>query len=212
MAPGRKRPDHHVTPEKALILSVLKDHIARHRRALAMLEQQQPALDDWVARGLACMERGGTLFWAGNGGSAADAQHLAAELVGRYRLERRGQASVALTTDTSVLTALGNDYGFEALFARQVEALCGPDDLLILLSTSGNSPNLLRAAEQARAQNCPTFALLGKDGGALRDRVDASLCIGVAETAAIQEMHITAGHYFCHMLEQAMAAHSRGDS
>ena len=187
-------------------MSAFHAHLTAHREALDLLQGQQAALETWIAWALNCLHKGGTVFWAGNGGSAADAQHLAAELVGRYRLEREGLPSVALTTDTSVLTAVSNDYGFDQLFARQVEALCRPSDLLVLLSTSGNSPNLINATERARAISCKTFALLGKDGGVLKDRVDGYLCVNVPQTAHIQEMHITAGHYFCHALEHQWMA------
>jgi D-sedoheptulose 7-phosphate isomerase len=137
---------------------------------------------------------GGKLLLCGNGGSAADAQHLAAEYVVRFRRTRRSLPAIALTTDTSVLTAGGNDLGFEHVFARQVEALGAPGDLLILHSTSGNSPNLLAAADVARSLGIRTAALLGAGGGALRDRVDLAIVVPTEGTARAQEAHIAIGH------------------
>lgn len=142
----------------------------------------------------------------GNGGSAADAQHLAAELVGRFYLERRALPALALTVNTSALTALGNDYGFETVFARQIEALGVPGDVAIGLSTSGNSPNVLAGLAMARLQGLMTIGLTGADGGRMREA--ASLCIRVpsTEVARIQEGHILIGHILCELVEQAIFA------
>ena len=150
---------------------------------------------------VATLRGGGTLWFAGNGGSAADAQHAAAEYVVRYGKSRRALPAVALTTDTSLLTACGNDLGFEAIFARQVEALARPGDLLVLHSTSGQSPNVVRAAEAARAKGVRVVALLGKDGGALRRVVDDSLVIPADETSHIQELHLAVEHVICAIVE-----------
>ncbi|GMV04798.1 MAG: phosphoheptose isomerase [Gemmatimonadota bacterium] len=153
----------------------------------------------------ATLRGGGKLLFCGNGGSAADAQHLAAEYVVRFARERRPLAAMALTTDTSVLTAGGNDYGFEAVFERQVRALARPGDLLLLHSTSGESENLLRAADAARAQGVGTAALLAKGGGRLRHRVDLALVIPTDVTARAQELHLAVGHVVCDMVERSLA-------
>jgi D-sedoheptulose 7-phosphate isomerase len=144
---------------------------------------------------------GGTLFFAGNGGSAADAQHIAAEYLVRYRRTRRALPAVALTTDTSVLTAAGNDLGFGQVFARQVEALCRPGDLLVLHSTSGESANLLAAARVARARGVGVVAFLGKGGGALGGLADLSFVVASEETSRIQEVHLAAEHIIAGLLE-----------
>src|SRR5687767_15522538 len=135
----------------------------------------------------ATVARGGTLYFCGNGGSAADAQHMATEYVVRYTRNRRAYPAVALTTDTSLITAAGNDIGFEQVFARQVEALARPGDLLVIHSTSGNSPNVLRAAEAARARGVPVLAFSARDGGALRALADHSIVIPTTRTDRAQE-------------------------
>jgi D-sedoheptulose 7-phosphate isomerase len=159
---------------------------------------------------LAALRAGHKVLLCGNGGSAADAQHIAAELVGRYTRERRGFPAVALTTDTSGLTAIGNDYGFEQIFARQVEALAQAGDVLIAISTSGNSPNVLRAVERAQELGVATVALSGHDGGALRAAADLCLVAPHEETARIQELHITIGHILCDLVEVALVNEGLG--
>jgi D-sedoheptulose 7-phosphate isomerase len=154
-----------------------------------------------AARYVGVLRKGGTLYFCGNGGSAADAQHLAAEYVVRYALNRRPLAAVALTTDTSVLTAAGNDLGFEQIFARQVEALCTRDDLLILHSTSGQSLNLLAAARTARKCGVPTVAFLGKGGGALAALVDETVIVPSDETSLVQLIHLALQHLIVETVE-----------
>ncbi len=144
---------------------------------------------------------GGTLFFAGNGGSAADAQHLATEYVVRYQSTRPALRAVALTTDTSLLTACANDMGFDEVFARQVEALARPGDVLVLHSTSGESPNVLRAAQAARAGGAAVVAFLGRGGGQLKDLADLSLVVPSDDTARIQEIHLAVEHLICEMVE-----------
>ena len=147
---------------------------------------------------------GGTLFFAGNGGSAADAQHLATEYVVRYQATRPAMRAVALTTDTSLLTACANDMGFAEVFARQVEALAEPGDLLILHSTSGESPNVIRAAQSAKARGVGVVALLGRTGGELKNFADIVLIVPSTETARIQELHLAIEHVICDLVEDRL--------
>ena len=151
----------------------------------------------------ATLRGGGKLLFCGNGGSAAEAQHLAAEYVVRFARERAPLAALALTTDASVLTASANDCGFESVFERQVLALGRRGDLLILLSTSGESDNLIRAAEAARSAGLSTAALLAKGGGRLKARVDLALVLPTAVTARAQEMHLAVGHVVCELVERS---------
>lgn len=155
------------------------------------------------------MRAGGKIMLCGNGGSAADAQHLAAELIGRYKLERNAMAAIALTTDTSIITALGNDYGYDTIFARQVEGLGRPGDVLIGISTSGNSRNVLLAMEKAAAMGVTTVAFTGAGGGKMAQMADLALCVPASITNHIQEMHITCGHLVCELVEQALAGVDR---
>ncbi len=150
------------------------------------------------------LSNGGKILLFGNGGSAADAQHIAAELVGRFRRERAALAAIALTTDTSALTAIANDYGYDRVFERQVEALAGPQDLVIGFSTSGNSANVLKGVARAAAMGCATAALTGNDGGKLGRQVHLHLNVPHTDTARIQEGHITLGHILCDCVEAAI--------
>lgn len=173
-----------------------------HLSVIEGLRSQKTMLERMASEMAAALLRGNKVLWCGNGGSAADSQHLAAELVGRFRRERIGLASLALTADTSVLTAIGNDYGFEQVFRRQVEALALPGDVLIALSTSGMSPNVCLALEAARAQGVFTAVLTGAGGGRLAQLADAAVCVGSRDTARIQEGHILCGHMLCEWVEQ----------
>lgn len=150
------------------------------------------------------LRRGGKLLFLGNGGSAADAQHLAAEFVNRFLVNRKALAALALTTDSSVLTSIGNDLGMEQVFSRQVEALARPGDLVVAISTSGNSPNVLRAVEAARRLGCGTIGLTGGSGGALAGAVDEAFVVPSQETPRIQETHITLGHALCALVEDLL--------
>jgi len=163
-----------------------------------------PQLD--VALGLVedTVRAGGTLFFCGNGGSAADAQHMATEYVVRYMRNRRAYPAIALTTDTSLLTAAGNDLGFEHVFARQIEALAKPGDLLIIHSTSGASPNVLRAAEAARTRGVPVLAFSARDGGQLRELADHSVIIPTERTDRAQELHLCIEHIICDIVERSL--------
>ena len=148
------------------------------------------------------LEAGGKLLLLGNGGSAGDAQHIAAELVGRFKKERKAIPALALTVDTSSLTALGNDYGFDTIFERQVEALANKNDTVIGISTSGNSENVVRAVNKANSIGAFTIGLLGNDGGKLKDAVNLPIIIPSNDTARIQEVHITIGHIICEIIEE----------
>lgn len=156
-----------------------------------------------VARVVSVLDGGGKLLFCGNGGSAADAQHLAAEYVVRFTRERAPLPAVALTTDTSILTAAGNDFGFARVFERQVRALARPGDLLILHSTSGESENLVHAAAAAREMGVATVALLARGGGRLRELVDEALVFPTDVTARAQEVHLAVGHLVCDLVEKA---------
>jgi D-sedoheptulose 7-phosphate isomerase len=148
---------------------------------------------------------GGKLLVFGNGGSAADAQHICGELVGRFKRERRGLPAIALTTDTSILTAVGNDYGFDRVFERQVEALCRAGDVALGISTSGNAENVLRGIEKARQLRAFTIGLTGGDGGRLARTADLALVVPSGDTPRIQQVHITIGHILCDLVESALA-------
>ena len=148
--------------------------------------------------------RGGTLFFCGNGGSAADAQHMATEYVVRYMRNRRAYPAIALTTDSSLLTATGNDFGFDHIFSRQVEALAKVGDLLIIHSTSGNSPNVIRAAEAAKLLGVPVLALSAKDGGALKHVADHTVIVPTDRTDRAQEIHMCIQHAICEIIEQSL--------
>lgn len=151
---------------------------------------------------LDALQKGNKIIWCGNGGSAAQAQHLAAELVGRYKINRPAMNSVSLTVNTSTLTAIGNDYGYDVIFSRQLEGIGKKGDVLIGLSTSGASKNVLLAFEQARKMGIKTVALLGINGGITSGIADISLCVPGNTSAHIQEMHITVGHLICDLIEK----------
>ena len=150
------------------------------------------------------VKRGGTLLFCGNGGSAADAQHMATEYVVRYMRNRRAYPAIALTTDTSLITAVGNDLGFDHIFSRQIEALGKRGDLLIIHSTSGNSPNVLRAAEAANKKGIPVLALTKQDGGALRTIADHTIVVPTDRTDRAQEIHLCIQHAICDAIEQTL--------
>jgi D-sedoheptulose 7-phosphate isomerase len=147
------------------------------------------------------LKQGNKILIIGNGGSAADAQHIAAELVGRYKTERKGLSAIALTTDTSAITSIANDYGFIHVFDRQVEALANKNDVLIGISTGGTSANILNAFKLAKNAGCKTIGLSGKDGGAFNNLCDVNLIVAAEDTPRIQEMHILIGHTLCHLIE-----------
>lgn len=153
---------------------------------------------------LSCYRKGCKLLFAGNGGSAADSQHLAAELVGRYGRERPGLPAIALTVNTSTLTAIGNDYGYDRIFARQIEAIGTHGDVFVAISTSGNSINILRGVAAAKDKGISTIGLTGEDGGKLAEQVDFCVRVPTKDTARIQEAHITIGHIWCGLVEDEL--------
>ena len=180
----------------------LSSQIAQHRRVLDQLADLEPAFKQVVACVMKTLQNGGKIILCGNGGSAADAQHIAAELVGRFKLERQGLPAIALTTDSSILTAIGNDYGYDDVFARQVSALATKHDLLWVLSTSGQSVNITKALQAARDVACTTIGFLGKRGGAALALCDEALVVPSDDTASIQEMHMLLYHAVCAAVDQ----------
>lgn len=183
------------------VLKLLGQSVA----ALQGLRERADVIADIAAAVTEVLEKGGTLFLCGNGGSAAQSQHIATEFTGRFKLERRGLRAVALTTDSSALTAIGNDYGFENIFSRQVEALVEPGDVLIGLSTSGSSRNVLNALRKAKEIGAKTIALAGPERGEIADLVDLCLAAPGDNSANIQECHITALHVVCDIVERNFA-------
>jgi D-sedoheptulose 7-phosphate isomerase len=183
----------------------IKAQLQSHAETMVQVERQ---LTDRLAAAVemvsSALAAGNKLLVMGNGGSAGDAQHLAAEIVGRFKLERRGLPAIALTTDSSILTAIANDYGFEQVFRRQVEALAAPGDVVIGISTSGNSPNVLAALTLARELECRTIGFLGRDGGTIRPAVDLDLTVPSQDTPRIQEGHITMIHILCDLVERRL--------
>lgn len=182
-------------------VDILRSALAEHQAVMAKLEALLPQIAAVAGVMRDCLKRGNKILFMGNGGSAADSQHIAAEIVGRYKKERRGLPAIALTTDTSILTSVGNDYGFEFIFSRQVEALCLPDDVVFGISTSGNSPNVVRAIETARQIGATTVAMSGGSGGKLAELCDHNLVMPSNDTPRIQEAHIFIGHMLCELAE-----------
>ena len=186
-------------PVNDLLSNSLQEHLATFEKllqsSLADIEQSGQLICD-------ALRNGKKILICGNGGSAADAQHIAAELIGYYESQRRSWPAIALTTDTSALTAVSNDLGFEHVFARQVAGLAQPGDVLIGISTSGKSKNVLRALEQARESGCKTIALTGASTEALGALCDVIVAVPATRTARVQEAHITIGHLWCEMVDQ----------
>jgi D-sedoheptulose 7-phosphate isomerase len=183
-----------------LFLHNLEEHLA----LFAKLSSLQAVVEQAAALAIGALQSNGKLMFCGNGGSAADSQHLAAELTGRFINDRRPLAALALSTDTSALTCIGNDYSFDEIFYRQVVGLGRPGDCLVAISTSGNSRNVLRAVEAAKSADMRTIGLLGRDGGKLAAQCDVSIVIPSATTARIQEAHILVGHTLCGMIESGL--------
>lgn len=183
------------------IKSELKESIDVKNLILKNLVPQIEKAAHWM---IETLKAGNKILFFGNGGSAADAQHLAAELIGRYRKDRRSLPAVALSTDTSILTAVANDYGFETVFAKQIEGLAKQGDLAFGISTSGNSRNVIEGIEKAKEIGCKTIGLLGCDGGRIAEVADLSIIVPSRATPRIQEAHITIGHILCQLIEQEL--------
>ena len=169
--------------------------------ALASIESISSSIEEAAKICIHTLKSGGKIILFGNGGSAADAQHIAAELVGRYKIERKGFAAIALTTDTSILTCVGNDYGYEKIFARQLEALASKKDVIIAISTGGTSENVINALKICNQIKCKTIGLSGKGGGKFNDLCTVNIVVPSEDTARIQEMHIFIGHTICELID-----------
>lgn len=180
---------------------ILKDSINLKEQVLKTMTADINKVGELIAKSLKAK---GKVILFGNGGSAADAQHIAAEFVGRFKLERHGLPSISLTANTSTLTSIGNDYGFEEIFSRQIEALAGKDDIIIGISTSGNARNVIAGILEAKKQGIKTIAMTGSDGGQLAPLADISLIVPSENTARVQEVHITIGHILCEIAEDKL--------
>jgi len=183
--------------------SIIEFEFNEHLKASkATMESIGDSLEIAAKLCIESLKNGGKILIFGNGGSAADAQHIAAELVGRYKAERKGLAAIALTTDTSALTSIGNDYGYKRVFDRQVEALANEGDAVIGISTGGSSANVISALNLANKLGCTTIGLSGRDGGEMNTLCDINLVVPAEDTPRIQEMHIVIGHTICHLIDQ----------
>lgn len=188
---------------QSLIETAIRDGIALHQR---LLDELVPLTNQVGEMCLQTFERGGRIFFAGNGGSASEAQHIATEFVVRFKHQRRSLPVIALTTDTSIITATGNDFDFDQIFARQVEALVRPNDMFVGLSTSGNSPNILEAVKEAHKSGATTVGFTGNRKGPLVDLVDLAVEIPSSDTQRIQEAHLILWHIICELVDVAVAA------
>ena len=182
---------------------IIQHELSEHLKTAQQMEQLTGDIAKAAELCIRALNNRGKILIFGNGGSAADAQHIAAELVGRYKVERKGLAAIALTTDTSALTSIGNDYGYHRVFDRQVEALANTGDVAIGISTGGSSSNVLSALKLANDLGCQTIGLSGRDGGEMNTVCDVNLVVPAEDTPRIQEMHILIGHTLCHLIDQA---------
>ena len=183
-----------------MILDIIKEHL----EVVITLEKLENEIKLFAEKSIRTLKNGNKVLLMGNGGSAADSQHIAAEFVGRFKKERKGLPAIALTTDTSILTSVGNDYSFDEIFVRQIEALAHPSDLVVGISTSGNSENVIKGILKAKEIGCYTVGLLGKDGGKLKDLVDLSIVVPSNNTPRIQECHILIGHIVCEIVDMEL--------
>lgn len=182
-----------------LIENIFEEHI----KAVDYVKREAAVLEKIAAVITEAINNGNKILFAGNGGSAADSQHFAAEMSGRFKKERRGLPGIALTTDSSALTAIANDYGYDNVFSRQVEALAKPGDVFVCFSTSGNSPNIFKAADKALEIGCKTIGFLGKDGGTIKSKCNISFIVPAPVTARIQETHLLAYHIVCELIDNS---------
>ena len=183
-----------------VIQNEFQSHLETIQKVIGTMEKP---LQEAASLAVETLKNGNKILFFGNGGSAADAQHLAAELSGRYKCERRGLPGIALTTDTSALTAIGNDYGYDRVFDRQVEAIAQKGDLLFGISTSGNSANVINAFKVGQELGCKILGMSGRDGGAMNQYCDVNLIVPSNDTPRIQEMHILFGHTICQIIDNA---------
>lgn len=190
-------------PSSLNLAGVFNDALNEHITIIRRLQAQQDSFERAAGLITDALVRGNKVLWCGNGGSAADAQHLAAALVGGFRCRRSGLASIALTTDTSILTAVANDFGYDAVFSRQVEALCQPDDVVVGISTSGNSKNVCAALQMAHQLKGLTVAMTGRSGGRMAALADVCIRVPSTDPARIQEAHILYGHILCEWIDLA---------
>ena len=182
----------------------IKKHLNEHQTVLSTLESLAPQIEKVANHMIQALQNGNTIFWCGNGGSASDAQHLAGELVGRFVGDRKALKSISLNADSAVMTCIVNDYGYEHIFSRQVEGLGAEGDVLVGITTSGNSENVLNALALAKQKKMITVGLLGKGGGKAASLVGDAIVIDSDSTARIQEMHITIGHILCDLIEEGL--------
>src|SRR6056300_1009306 len=183
---------------------IIKKHLDEHQVVLSTLESLAPQIETVANHMIQALQNGNTIFWCGNGGSASDAQHLAGELVGRFVGDRKALKSLSLNADSAVMTCIVNDYGYEHIFSRQVEGLGSKGDVLIGITTSGNSQNVLNAYKTANEIGMKTIGLLGKGGGKAASLVQQSIIVPSNTTARIQEMHILIGHILCDLIEEGL--------
>ena len=182
---------------KSIIENEFAEHLKVSQKISGIMNQVEAAAQMCIDS----LQNGGKILIFGNGGSAADAQHIAAELVGRYKVERKGLAAIALTTDTSALTSIGNDYGYNHVFDRQVEALANQGDIAIGISTGGSSDNVISGLQTAKKLGCKLIGFSGRDGGEMNTLCDVNLVVPAEDTPRIQEMHIVIGHTICHLID-----------
>ena len=184
------------------LLNICKKNLDNHLKALKDLEKNIAKIIFYATKIADSLEKGGKIFWCGNGGSAADCQHLSAEFVCRFKDDRRPLSSISMTTDTSVLSAIANDYDYASIFSRQIEANMNSKDILIAISTSGRSQNVIKALETSKKLNIFSIAMTGKEGGSLTRYTNNVINVGSDDTARIQEMHILIGHLLCELVEE----------
>jgi len=181
---------------------IINDSLIEHKKALGLLEKRSKVVKEIALLFIKTLRQNKKIIFMGNGGSAADAQHLAGELVGRFKKNRKALTAIAITTNTSVLTAIANDFGYDQIFSRQIEALARPGDLVVGISTSGKSKNIMNAIKMAKVLKLKTVGFSGKDRSPLAKSTDICLTIPLSDTPSIQEMHIFAGHMICAIVEK----------
>jgi len=183
---------------------IIRKHLDEHQSVLSTLTSLAPQIEKVAKNMIQTLQNGKTIFWCGNGGSASDAQHLAGELVGRFVGDRKALKSISLNADSAVMTCIVNDYGYEHIFSRQVEGIGDEGDMLVGITTSGNSENVLNALVVANEKQMTTIGLLGKGGGKALSLVSEAIVVDSNTTARIQEMHITIGHILCDLIEEGL--------